>query len=86
MTLPLLGFEYTCFEIKSRDMNENRKDFIFCNKPYMPSEGLHGPLHLVMVCAPSLSLLLPQRLMCMHTYTVELPAAAWAEGWRSACT
>ena len=48
-----------CFEIKSRDMNEKEKNFIFYNKPYMPSAGLHGPLHMAMVCALSLSLLLP---------------------------
>ena len=51
LTLPLLGFECTWYEIKSRDMNEKGKEFIFYNKPYMPSAGLHGPLH--MVCALS---------------------------------
>ena len=38
------------------DMNEKAKDFIFYNK-YMPSAGLHCPLH--MVCALSLALILP---------------------------
>ena len=59
LTLPLLGFKGTWYEIKSRDMNEKGKDFIFYNKPYMPLVGFHGPLHMAMVCAPSLSLLLP---------------------------
>ena len=47
LTLPLLGFKCTLYEIKSRDMNEKGKDFISYNKPYMPSAGLHGPLHMV---------------------------------------
>ena len=34
VALPLLGFKYTCYEIKSRDVNEKEKDFIFYNKPY----------------------------------------------------
>ena len=60
LTLPFLGFKCTWYEIKSRDiMNEKGKDFIFYDKSYMPSAGLHGPLHMAMVCAPSLSLLLP---------------------------
>ena len=46
LTLPLLVFKCTQYEIKSRDMNEKGKDFIFYNKPYMPSAGLHGPLHM----------------------------------------
>ena len=29
LILSLLGFKCTCFEIKSRDMNEKGKDFIF---------------------------------------------------------
>ena len=33
-------------QIKSRDMNEKGRDFIFYYKPYMPSAGLHGPLHM----------------------------------------
>ena len=49
LTLPHLGFKCTRYEIKSRDMNEKGKEFIFYNKQYMPSAGLHGPLH--MVCA-----------------------------------
>ena len=63
------------YEIKSRDMNEKGKDFIFYNKPYMPSAGLDGPLHMVCALCP-----------CSHpstrsacTHTVALPAAAWAE-------
>ena len=59
LTLPLLGFKCTWYEIKSRDMNEKGKDFIFFNKPFMPLAGLHGPLHMAMVCALSQSLLLP---------------------------
>ena len=30
----------------SRDINEKGKDFIFYNKPYILSAGLHGPLHM----------------------------------------
>ena len=38
-------------------MNEKGKDLIFYNKPYMPSAGLHGPLHMAMVCpTPALDL------------------------------
>ena len=33
LTLPLLGLKCTWYEIKSRDMNEKGKDFIFHNKP-----------------------------------------------------
>ena len=80
LTLPLLGFECTWYELKSRDMNEKGKEFIFYNKPYMPSAGLHGPLHMVCALSPAPS----ARSACTHT--VVLPAAAWAEGWRGACT
>ena len=59
LTISLLGFEWTWYEIKSKDMNEKGKDSIFYSKPYMPSAGLHGPLHMAMVCALSQSLLLP---------------------------
>ena len=84
LTLPLLGFECTWYEIKSRDMNEKGKEFIFYNKPYrpMPLAGLHGPLH--MVCALCPCSYPSARSACTHT--VVLPAAAWAEGWRGACT
>ena len=110
LTLPLLGFECTWYEIKSRDMNEKGKEFIFYNKPYMPSAGFHGPLHMVCalspVPAPTLALDLhahtqhsPSRSLhyvqtqggevqglCLEiAHTVVLPAA-WAEGWRGACT
>ena len=59
LTLPFLVFKCTWHEIKSRDMNEKGKDFIFCNKLYMPSAGLHGPLHMVCVLCPC-TLLPPQ--------------------------
>ena len=52
LTLPLLGFECTWYEIKYRDMNEKGKELIFYNKPYMPSVGLHGPLHMVCALSP----------------------------------
>ena len=60
LTLPLLVFKCTWYETKSRDMNEKGKDFIFYNKLYMPSAGLHGPLHMVCALCPC-SLLPPQR-------------------------
>ena len=66
LTLPLLGFECTWYEIKSRDMNEKGKDFIFCNKPDMPSAGLHGSLHMVCALCPC-----PHpsaRSACTHTH------------------
>ena len=68
LTLPLLGFKCTWYQIKFRDMNEKGKDLIFYNKPYMPSAGLHGPWHMAMVCALCpCSLLPPQHKICMHT-------------------
>ena len=51
LTLPLLGFKCTWYEIKSRDMNQKGKDFIFYYKTCMHSAGLHGPLHMAMVCS-----------------------------------
>ena len=33
-------------------MNEKGKHFIFYNKPYMPSAGLHGPLHMACALCP----------------------------------
>ena len=51
LTIRILGFKCTWFEIKSGDMNEKGKEFMFYNKPYMPSAGLHSPLHMAMVCA-----------------------------------
>ena len=83
LTLPLLGFECTWYEIKSRDMIEKGKEFIFYNKPHMPSAGLHGPLHMVCALSPVPA---PTLALDLHTHTVVLPAAAWAEGWRGACT
>ena len=70
-------------------MNEKGKEFIFYNKPYMPSAGLHGPLH--MVCALLERFLYESIVYCpwigpLHAHTVALPAAAWAEGCRGACT
>ena len=61
LTLPLLGFKCTWYEILSRDINEKGKNFFSYNKPYMPSAGLHGPLYTAMVCALSPSLLIPKR-------------------------
>ena len=82
LTLPLLEFKCTRYEIKSRDMNEKGKDFIFYNKSYVPSAGLHGPLHMVCALCPCSD---PSaRSACSHI--VVLPAAAWAEWWRGACT
>ena len=47
-------------------MNEKGKEFIFYNKPYMPSAGLHGPLH--MVCALSL-VPAPTLALDLHAHT-----------------
>ena len=47
-------------------MNEKGKDFISYNKPYMPSAGLHGPLH--MVCTLSL-LPAPTLALDLHGHT-----------------
>ena len=66
LTLPLLGFECTWYEIKSRDMNEKGKEFIFYNKPYMPSAGLHGPLHMVCALSPVPA---PTLALDLHAHT-----------------
>ena len=66
LTLPLLGFECTWYEIKSRDMNEKGKEFIFYNKPYMPSAGLHGPLHMVCALSPIPA---PTLVLDLHAHT-----------------
>ena len=66
LTLPLLGFECTWYEIKSRDMNEKGKEFIFYNKPYMPSAGLHGPLHMVCALSPVPA---PTLVLDLHAHT-----------------
>ena len=83
LTSPLLGFECTWYEIKSRDMNEKGKEFIFYNKPYMPSPGLHGPLHMVCALFPVPA---PTLALDLYAHTVVLPAAALAKGWRGACS
>ena len=71
LTLPLLGFKCTWYKINSRDMNEKGKDFIFYNKPYMHSAGLHGPLHMAMVCAlcPCSLLPAPTPVLDLHAHT-----------------
>ena len=46
LTLPLLVFECTWYETKSRDMNEKGKDFIFYNKLYMPSAQMYSSYSL----------------------------------------
>ena len=66
LTLPVLGFECTWYEIKSRDINEKGKEFIFYNKPYMPSAGLHGPLHMVCALSPVPALTLA---LDLHAHT-----------------
>ena len=77
LTLALLGFECTWYEIKSRGMNEKGKEFIFYNKPYAFSRSswsiAHGVCTLPCPCSyPS------ARSACTHT--VVLPAAALAKG------
>ena len=60
LTLLLLGFKRTLYEIKSRDMNERGNDFMFYNKPYMPSAPsrsiAHGVCTLSLLPAPTLAL------------------------------
>ena len=84
LTISLLGFECTRYEIKSRDMNEKEKDFIYITNHICLQ-------HAVMVhctwCVHSVP------APCSHpitrsacTHTVALPAAAWPEGWRGAYT
>ena len=81
LTLPLLGFKSTWYEINctSRDMNEKGNNFIFYNNHICLQQAflVHCTwcLHSVGSCSyPS------TRSACTHT--VALPAAAWAEGWR----
>ena len=69
LTSPLLGFSY---EIESRDMNEKGNGFIFYNKPYMPSAGLHGPLHMAR-CVHSVSPCSYPSARSACTHTVVLP-------------
>ena len=61
-------------------MNGKGKEFIFYNNPYIDSAGLHGPLHMAMVCALCPCSYPSARFACTHT--VALPAPAWAEGGR----
>ena len=60
LTLPLLGFKCTWHEIKSTDMNEKGKDFIFYNIPYAfsrPSWSIvHGVCTMTLLPAPTLEL------------------------------
>ena len=86
LTLPILGFKFTWYEIKFRDMNEKGKEFIFYNEPYMPSAGLHGPLHMAWFVRSAPAPCSHPSTISACTHTVALPAAAWAEGWRGACT
>ena len=86
LTLPLLGFKCTWYEIKSRDVNQKGKDFIFifCNKPnmegpIMPSTGLHASLHMAM-CVHSICPCFYPSARSACTHKVVLPAAAWGGG------
>ena len=47
-------------------MNEKGKEFIFYNKPYMPSAGLHGPLHMVCALSPVPA---PTLALDLHAHT-----------------
>ena len=47
-------------------MNEKGKEFIFYNKPYMPSVGLHGPSHMVCALSPVPA---PTLALDLHAYT-----------------
>ena len=62
---------------QSRDMNEKGKEFIFYNKPYMPSAGIHGPLH--MVCALS-HVPAPTLALDLHAHTHSCTACCWGGG------
>ena len=50
------------------------------------SAGLHGPLHMAMVCAFYPCSCSHPSARSAYTHTVTMPAAAWTEGWRGACT
>ena len=47
-------------------MNPKGKEFIFYNKPYMPSAGLHGPLHMVCALSPVPA---PTLALDLHAHT-----------------
>ena len=47
-------------------MNEKGKEFIFYNKPYMPSASLHGPLHMVCALSPVPA---PTLALDLHAHT-----------------
>ena len=47
-------------------MNEKGKELIFYNKPYMPSAGLHGPLHMVCALSPVPA---PTLALDLHAHT-----------------
>ena len=64
-------------------MRKERNSFSITTYIYMPSAGLHGPLYMVCALSPVPA---PTLALDLHAHTVVLPAAAWAEGWRGACT
>ena len=69
LTIPLLGFECTWTEIKSRDMNEKGKEFIFYNKPYYAfSRASWSIAHGHGVCTLSL-LPAPTLVLNLHAHT-----------------
>ena len=75
LTISLLGFKWTWYEIKSKDMNEKGKDFIFCNKSYMLQQAfmVHFTWPWCVHSDPT-----PTLALDLHAHTVVLPAAAWA--------
>ena len=63
-------FKCTWFEIKSRDMNEKGKDFIFYNKPYAFSRSSWSIAYGHGVCTLDLTLLpAPTPALDLHAHT-----------------
>ena len=67
LTLPLLGFKCTWYEIKSRDMNEKGTDFISYNKPYPFSRPSWSIAHGHNVCIKSVPA--PTLVLDLHAHT-----------------
>ena len=66
LTLPLLGFECTWYEIKSRDRIRKERNSFSITNHNMPSAGLHGPLHMVCALSPVPA---PTLALDLHAHT-----------------
>ena len=87
LALPLLGFKCTWYKIKSRDKNEKGKDFIFYKKKHICLQQalmVHCTWPWCVHSVPAPYSHPSSRSACTHT--VALATAAWAEGWRGACS